>query len=587
MKSRANIAQLFVVYGLPLLAAVVLCLSATTADAATIKTLRLWRAPDNTRLVFDLSGPVEHKLFDTAGEKGSVQRLVVTIDQADFTADLGSVNLANTPISHLSHNRSGNGEQVVIDLKARVKPKSFLLPANEQYGARLVLDLFDEDKQSETRVVKTAANGMRDIVVAIDAGHGGEDPGAKGPGGLYEKNVTLAIAKELAQLINKTPGYSAFLTRTGDYFISLRGRTQIARNKSADLFVSIHADAFNDKSAQGASVFALSQRGATSETARWLEKQENDADLVGGVNLADKDPMLQGVLLDLSMTSTIANSLDMGDDVLGQIGKITRLHRGYVEQAGFVVLKNPDIPSLLVETGFITNAQEAKNLSDPAYRSRMARAVFTGIDSHFRKKPPMDTALAAARGGQVPQAMDKVPQAMDKVPQAMDKISQAEDKTAGAVDSKPTDSLAKPHEPTLDDAIAEEERSRNKAMNDETPRTKPDNTTVTIRRDNSAAENAAREEDALQKMLDEKTSKKTTESAKTTAVKMADSAKSKTASAGKKSSPKTREHVVSKGETLSGIASRYKVSVVALRDQNKLPDQNVRIGQKLRIPVSN
>lgn len=509
--------------------------AASQVNAASIQSVRLWRAPDNTRLVFDLSGPAEHKLVSLPGENGGAQRIVVTMLDSQFNTDASKVNLANTPLSGFKTEKNGNELRLVIDLSARVKPKSFLLPANEQYGNRLVLDLFDESGVQETKIVKPASNGMRDVVIAVDPGHGGEDPGAKGPGGIYEKNVTLAIAKELAKLINDTPGYSAFLTRSSDYYVSLRGRTQIARNKGADLFVSIHADAFKDPSAQGAGVFALSQRGATSETARWLAQNENDADLVGGVNLGDKDPVLQGVLLDLSMTATVATSLDMGDKVLKQMKKITKMHRGFVEQAGFVVLKNPDIPSLLIETGFITNPTEAKNLANPKFRSSMAKGIFSGIDSHFRAKPPMDTALAAARGGKVKTSMDKVA-------------------------SKPIADPAVSREPTLDDHIAHEERVDEK---------------VVVRRDSDANKKAVAESDDLEKLVAEKTN-----------IKSAPPQKSIIQAAKKPAPAKTIKYVVKQGDTLSGIASRHKISMASLRDYNKLRDQQVRIGQTLQIPAS-
>jgi N-acetylmuramoyl-L-alanine amidase len=490
--------------------------TAMFAEAASIQSVRLWRAPDNTRLVFDLSGPAEHKLLSLPGEKGQAQRIVITLPDSQFNADASKVSLANTPLSGFTTEKNGTELKLVIDLSTAVKPKSFLLPANNQYGDRLVLDLFDENSMQETKVVKPASNGMRDVIIAVDPGHGGEDPGAKGPGGLYEKNVTLAIAKELVKLINDAPGYSAFLTRSSDYYVSLRGRTQIARNKGADLFVSIHADAFKDSSAQGAGVFALSQRGATSETARWLAQSENDADLVGGVNLGDKDPVLQGVLLDLSMTATVATSLDMGDKVIGQMKKFTKMHRGFVEQAGFVVLKNPDIPSLLIETGFITNPQEAKDLSNPKFRSTMAKGIFSGIDSHFRAKPPMDTALAAARGGKVSQTMDKVKETVEI-----------------------------PSEKLVDDVGSQE---------------------VLVRRDDNADRKAADEKDDIEKLVAEKTTKKSQPV--------------------KKSPEKSLKYVVKKGDTLSGIASRHKTSMAALREHNNMQDQQVRIGQTLHIPVS-
>jgi N-acetylmuramoyl-L-alanine amidase len=498
----------------------------TLADAANIQSVRLWRAPDNTRLVFDLSGPAEHKLMNLPGEKGLAQRIVITLPDSQFNMDASKVNIANTPLSSFLVEKNGKELQLVIDLTSRVKPKSFLLPANNQYGDRLVLDLFDEDSVRETKIVKPASNGMRDVIIAIDPGHGGEDPGAKGPGGIYEKNVTLAIAKELVKLINDTPGYSAFLTRSSDYYVSLRGRTQIARNKGADLFVSIHADAFKDSSAQGAGVFALSQRGATSETARWLAQTENDADLIGGVNLGDKDPVLQGVLLDLSMTATVATSLDMGDKVMAQMKKFTRMHRGFVEQAGFVVLKNPDIPSLLIETGFITNPEEARNLSSPKYRSTMAKGIFAGIDSHFRSKPPMDTALAAARGGKVTVSMDKVTRKPDQEPV----IS---------------------HEAAIDKSDDLDEKDDLEKL---------------------VSEQSAKKEKSFQKEQSVKKNLQPQPVAKPIAKKAA--------------SEQTVKHVVKKGETLSGIASRYKISMVALRTYNKMDDQQVRIGQTLKIPAT-
>ena len=388
-----------------LLATLVSLFAAPLVHAADIVGVRLWRAPDNTRLVFDLAAASNYQFNSGSRE------LTLTVNKSQLRANTQQLALANTPIERISTRQAGSDLIITLTLKASVSPKHFTLPANDKYGHRLVLDLYDQQpaQSSKPKAVKPAATGgLRDIIIAVDAGHGGEDPGAIGPGKLYEKRITLEIAKELAAIINATPGYTAVLTRTGDYFISLRGRTKIAREKGADLFISIHADAFTDSRARGAGVFALSQKGATSETARWLAQKENESDLVGGVNLGEKDPVLKEVLLDWSMTATVATSLDMGDKVLKSMGKMAKLHRGYVEQAGFAVLKNPDIPSLLIEAGFITNHEEAKNLASSAYRKKMARHIFTGIDSYFRAKPPMDTALAAARGGKVTRTVDPV-----------------------------------------------------------------------------------------------------------------------------------------------------------------------------------
>ena len=244
-------------------------------------------------------------------------------------------------------------------------------------------------------------NGKRDIVVATDAGHGGEDPGALSPvKGQYEKNVTLAIARELQRQINAEKGFRGELVRTGDYFIPLRKRTEIARKKGADLFVSIHADAAPRSSAFGASVYALSERGATSETARWLADAENQSDLIGGagnVSLDDKDKMLAGVLLDLSMTASLSSSLNVGQKVLSNMGNITPLHKRRVEQAGFMVLKSPDIPSILVETGFISNPNEAKKLHTASHQQALARSITTGVKQFFHENPPPGTYVAWLR----------------------------------------------------------------------------------------------------------------------------------------------------------------------------------------------
>ncbi|RYZ82245.1 MAG: LysM peptidoglycan-binding domain-containing protein, partial [Moraxellaceae bacterium] len=254
----------------------------------------------------------------------------------------------------------------------------------------------------------------RPVLIAVDAGHGGADSGALGPKGMREKDVTLAIAKELTRVINAQPGYSANLTRTGDYFVELQKRRDLARDMKADLFISVHADSFTDSSAYGASVFALSRKGATSEMARFLAQRENDSDLigrVGGVSLEDKDPQLAGVLVDLSMTSTVNSSLQVGSNVLAAISAIAPLHAKHVEQAGFVVLKSPDVPSILVETGFISNASESRKLASTDYREQMAQAIFKGVRQYFAQHPPANTHVTATAA-----AIEKTPQAKSTTP---------------------------------------------------------------------------------------------------------------------------------------------------------------------------
>jgi N-acetylmuramoyl-L-alanine amidase len=254
--------------------------------------------------------------------------------------------------------------------------------------------------KGETPAQKPAARAPRPaserlITSAIDPGHGGEDPGARGRAGTLEKNITLSISQKLKERIENEPNMRAVLTRDGDFFIPLHMRVEKARRARADLFVSIHADAFIKPSANGSSVFALSERGATSVAARWLAKQENDADLIGGVNLGIKDPYLKQTLLDLSQTASINDSLKLGKAVLQEMGGINRLHKNYVEQAGFAVLKAPDIPSILIETAFISNPDEERKLRDPAYQNKMADAIFNGIKRYFSKNPPLAPAQVA------------------------------------------------------------------------------------------------------------------------------------------------------------------------------------------------
>ncbi|MGL6243723.1 N-acetylmuramoyl-L-alanine amidase [Pseudomonas sp.] len=393
---------------------------AVTVDAVAetkVNSVRLWRAPDNTRLVFDLTGPVQHSVFTLTAP----DRLVIDINGATLGAPL-NVNSANSPITAMrSAQRTPTDLRVVIDLKKAVTPKSFTLAPNAQYGNRLVVDLFDNPADAAPIPAPTnvatvapvpvtpvdppvklppAPAGKRDIIVVIDAGHGGEDPGASGSRGQREKDVVLAIARELQRQVNGMKGFRAELTRTGDYFIPLRGRTEIARKKGADLFVSIHADAAPSAAAFGASVFALSDRGATSETARWLADSENRSDLIGGagnVSLDDKDRMLAGVLLDLSMTASLTSSLNVGQKVLSNIGRVTPLHKQRVEQAGFMVLKSPDIPSILVETGFISNANEASKLAAANHQQALARSISSGVRQFFQQNPPPGTYIAWLR----------------------------------------------------------------------------------------------------------------------------------------------------------------------------------------------
>lgn len=369
--------------------------------AAEVDAVRLWRAPDHTRIVLDLS---DAATFNTLTLENP-NRLVLDLLDTRLNTALSTLPLAETPIARVRAGiRQGINLRLVFDLTAQVTASAFLLPPNESTGHRVVVDLFDVDNA----VAEVASNrepvlsvdtldARRDIVIAIDPGHGGEDPGASGPGELREKAVVLQIARRLEAQLAKIPGFKPVLIRTGDYYVSLKNRRDQARSLQADLFVSIHADAFRDPSARGASVFTLSTRGASSTTAQYLADSENAADRVGGVQLAEMDPMLAGVLADLSMTGTLDTSFNLGNLILQQIEGVARLHKKQVEQAGFAVLKSPDVPSILIETGFISNPQEAERLATPAYQDKMARAIRRGIQSWFARQPPPGTLLAWQR----------------------------------------------------------------------------------------------------------------------------------------------------------------------------------------------
>ncbi|MCC5872042.1 MAG: N-acetylmuramoyl-L-alanine amidase [Gammaproteobacteria bacterium] len=378
-----------------LLAALALLLQ-SPAMAVEVQQMRLHSAPDHTRLVLDLSGPAEHSVFQLEDPL----RLVVDLDQGRMRFDPARLNLNGTPLASVrAADRREQGLRVVLDLRRKLDPKAFSLAPVAPYGHRLVIDLY-EQKSAEPERPPRQRSAKRDVVVAIDAGHGGEDPGAIGPNGLFEKDVVLAIARRVESMLKAEPGIKPVMIRTGDYYVPLIRRTQLAREHRADLFISVHADAFHHPSARGASVFTLSDRGATSETASWLAARENRADLIGGVgnvSLNDKDDVLAQVLLDLSVTASLSASLDAGERVLESLGGVARLHSRRVEQAGFRVLRSPDIPSILVETGFISNPEESRLLATRDYQQRIANAIVAGVRAHLHEQPPPDTLLAWQR----------------------------------------------------------------------------------------------------------------------------------------------------------------------------------------------
>ena len=389
-----------------------------------------------TKVVIELSGPVSHNTL----KLDKPHRLVVDLKNAQASSQFKKPRLFSaSPVKNVRYaKRNGRDFRIVFDLKESISSRSALLKPDGKYGYRLVLDLkaksstsvskpqpkrknekAQQDKAKQKEKVLSASlnsnkpkpasepkvttesiassSSKRDIIIAIDPGHGGRDPGAIGPRKIQEKTVVLQISRLLAGYLKAEKGFKPVLIRTGDYFIELRNRTALARKHHADLLVSVHADAFKTSAASGASVYALSDRGASSETARWLAQRENQSDLIGGagdVSLDDKDHILKSVLLDLSMTASLSASLDVGHSVLGELKHVSKLHRKRVEQAAFVVLKSPDIPSILVETGFISNPGEARRLQTKNHQRKVARAIFNGIRKHFLMNPPPGTLLA-------------------------------------------------------------------------------------------------------------------------------------------------------------------------------------------------
>lgn len=379
-----------------------LMLLSVSASAATITAARLWPSPDYTRITLESDAPVTYHYFTL----NNPERLVIDLQNVDAGTALAMLaSSIGTEFPYIAGVRAAPNRpgvtRLVMDLKAAVSPSVFTLKPMGEYGHRLVIDLYaaqpSDPSQSlakgkpvpEQQADKAAANPLkyaRLMMVAIDAGHGGEDPGAKGANGSYEKHITLSVARRLKEKIDAEPGMRAYLTRDGDYFIPLHDRVNKARAVKADLFVSIHADAFIKPEARGSSVFALSENGATSAAARWLAKKENEADLIGGINIDVKDKFLKRTLIDLSQTATINDSLKLARHVLNEIGDINTLHKEHVEQAGFAVLKAPDIPSILVETAFISNPEEEKKLTDEAYQDKLAGAILSGIKAYFDKQ---------------------------------------------------------------------------------------------------------------------------------------------------------------------------------------------------------
>jgi len=386
-------------------ATLALLVSPVGQAATSILAVRVWPARDYTRVTLEYREPIAftHQIVRNP------ERLVVDLEGVEFNSVLqnlpSKISETDPYIKLIRAGRNRPGVvRIVVELKAEIQPQVFMLKPVGEYGHRLVLDLYPAvaddpllallerleappEKAQEPRQAQPEITRM--VTIVLDPGHGGEDPGAIGRGGTYEKNVTLQVARRLKAKIDAEPNMRSVLTRDGDFFIPLNQRVQKARRVQADLFVSVHADAFVKPTARGSSVYVLSENGASSSAARWLAQRENAADLIGGVNLDVKDANLARTLFDLSQTATINDSLKLGRAVLGELGGVNTLHKPHVEQAGFAVLKAPDIPSILVETAFISNPDEEKRLNDEAYQDKMAEAILRGIKAYFAKNPPL------------------------------------------------------------------------------------------------------------------------------------------------------------------------------------------------------
>ena len=375
--------------------ALILGLLSITAFAAEINGFRVWTDPDKTRAVLDLSERTEYQLFTL----DNPSRVVIDLQKSTLEDALDFEQKHAGVIQTVRHGSpKKNILRVVLDLTEGRSVKSFMLDPTSQYGHRLVVDLYPEGNSAGSiKQFSDLQQPNRDIVVAIDAGHGGEDPGATGKKRTREKDVVLAIARELKKSIDQKPGMSGVLIRNGDYYVPLRDRFEKARKNRADLFVSIHADAFKRSNVSGSSVFVLSRRGASSEFARRIAASENNSDLVGGVTLKDKDDMLASVLLDLSQSATMEASNEVADTVFASLNDMGKTHKNHVERANFMVLKSPDVPSILVETAFISNPSEEKRLKDPAWQKKMAKTITHGIQDYFYLSPPPGTWIAANR----------------------------------------------------------------------------------------------------------------------------------------------------------------------------------------------
>ncbi len=534
-------------------------LNSQTAQANIIKGVRVWPSPDTTQVVFDLAAKPKFELIVR-----SSTNLSIVLDEIDVTT-LGAITGELVLVQSIKIKRlSGQKAEVMVALSAAANPKLFHLAPSERYGHRLVLALTPRSSAANTsataaevRQPVTGNRQARDIIIAIDAGHGGHDPGAVGPKGTYEKHVTMAISQKLKALIDKEPGFKAVMTRTSDYYIYPSKRPELARDRKADLLVSIHADAAENRKAQGASVWILSLKRATTEVGRMLERTEEHSELLGGVaeviKDSDSERYFNQTVLDLQMQHSMGTGLDVAKVVLAELGRVTKLHKKEPQSASLGVLKAPDIPSILVETGYISNVAEEQKLKNPAHQQKIANAVFRALRNYYLKNPPADSRIAQGSGRAVATSSREAAVTPSSEPVDLE-AAQQEDLIAEAI-TTPTRQTA------ISQANAGKTTSRGLPSGSPSAKDLP-----TVKADSIAASSSA------------KTPIKTT-SVRTT---------SKTGSGPKKaqSQPKMLIYQVKSGDALSRLAKKHGVSMAELRRINNLKSDNIQIGQKLKIPQS-
>ncbi|WP_265422602.1 N-acetylmuramoyl-L-alanine amidase [Aeromonas salmonicida] len=570
-----------------LILVIALSLMALPSWANQLKSVRVWPSPDNTRVVLDMSSAPNYNYFTLTGP----DRLVIDLKGANNVANLASIGNNSELVRKIRESSplEKGGLRLVLDLSSTIKPVVFPLAPAGPYGHRLVIDLPYEEKRSAAAVQATPVGGKgKGVVIAIDPGHGGEDPGSIGPRRTYEKRVTLAVSQKLAALIDREPGMRAVLTRRGDYFVDLNKRSEIARKAKADLLVSVHADSFHNSTPRGASVWVLSTNRANREMGSWLEKQEKQGELLGGVGkvLAESDPnpYLAQTFLDLSMDKSRAEGYDVSRQILRSMGKVARLHKKAPEHASLAVLKAPDIPSVLVETGFISNHAEEKLLATPAYQDKLARAIFEGIRNYYRAHPTKGAMLtgkgqasrpaATTRPAPVAQQSVSQPRQVQSQPVVTNKMP-ATARDGGAATSSGA-GVIKPYSAAVQETgapvsnVGDYDKSRMLRY--------------VVKRGESLSRLAERHGVSQSTLVEiNRLRSRDIQIGQTIYIPLQGQSRS---AAPVRSDDKSQmiRHVVKRGESLSRLAEKNGVSQARLVEINKLKSRDIQVGQVLYIP---